>query len=936
MDDKILIPAKGWFMNDIVVWNEFDYRGFAAKGFMVEVADYRIAANEEKNNFHTKINSLLRLTYQSSVELHTQIHWSVDSDYRKMLYEYDQDTEKLAKNKWTYNVRKERYNRYTEMMEKNQLRREKCFIYVSFKLSNKVPSNLSRKEMLKYYEGVIKNTKQVFSNYEEKLKNILGHNNVNINPMGDREHFNHMYEHANPGKTQRGISDPFENILKAEAERKKFDPDYCWQLETIENLVIRTGVKGNKKRNDDRDFGFYHDGCYEDILLLERWGSGSFPCQYYELTSLPFLDYSIISNIYPVNLETAKAKLVKDIDRLKTEMSQDSKSEAHIISIETKRERLKNYESGTTYPFECHYMIRIWDKDQTALRNKVNAVKTAIETMSGAGYYELSNERTQIQFFHISFPGWIFNKKKHYRLEAENHYLSDRIPISSTFHGHIEKPEAIFDGGMLNLVGIKNFINGTPQMAACFGMSGAGKSATMVDILSQTECYYDYTCIIEEGNSYGTFVKLMNEETLLVNPTSDFTINYFDTRQLPITNNHISSSAALVSKMCGTIQDEDKMRLRRAMLTYYIQESYNDKYKMWANENESKIPEIAKWGLASNRYWKSYMPKDSEFIEGWVEFRDMYKQKNEKALEVYSKVSEEDISKFIQTQKQELRNISHAWYSPEDYPVHSELCDILSTVPNLRQHSEEEVKRISTLLGQWRAGEGDSGKIFDGVTSIDLTGKVGHFELGMIPESADYMKPVVTFLINNLVRNHIITLPRSSRKRIIFEEVGRLLGVEGGEKIVSECFAQMRKFNTWVLTIIQQYEKFKHSPIRATITGNCKQYYLLAQRDRGDIKDMSKDIYMPQLLKETLTEYPQPEKAGYSCFSYWFDDTPKAKYGTIKNVVSKEMLYVASTKGEDVEKRERELKQQDMNIDLADTIKNIVKNDQLKNKKEVA
>jgi len=199
MDEKIMIPAKGWFMNDIIVWNELDCRGFAAKGFEIEVADYRISANDEKNNFHSKINSLLRLTYQSPVEIHTQVQWSVDSEYRKMLTEYDNDTEALAKNKWTYNVRKERYNRYTEMMEQKKLRREKCSIYVSFKLTNKVPPNLSRVELIKYYEGVMGNAKQIFSNYEQKLKNVLGSNNVQITPMGDREHFLHMYEYSNPG-----------------------------------------------------------------------------------------------------------------------------------------------------------------------------------------------------------------------------------------------------------------------------------------------------------------------------------------------------------------------------------------------------------------------------------------------------------------------------------------------------------------------------------------------------------------------------------------------------------------------------------------------------------------------------------------------------------------------------------------------------------------
>lgn len=929
MDSKAFIPASAWLMNDMIIWKELDHRGFMAKGFILEASDYRNAANDIKNKFHEKVNSLLRITYQSSQHLNIQMHWSVDSDYRKMLSQYDNDTEVYAKQKWTYQVRKERYFRYSEMIKNRKLRREKCYLFASYQIRNKLSPNLPTEELMKYYEGEINNGVQIFSNYEEKIKAVMGAD-IKIAPMGDREHFIAMYEYANPGYQQRPLSDPYQNILLSQNERRKSEPNYSWQQESIEKLIFKSGIKGNRNRKDTADFGFYHDGCYNDIILLERWGTATFPGQYYELTSLPFLDYSITCNLYPIELNRSKKKLINEIDRLKTEMIQDSKSEAHIISIETKRERLRNYESGLTYPFSCHYIIKVWDKDQAELRKKVNQIKTAIEMMSGAGYYELANERTQIQFFHIAFPGWIFNNKKHYRLHGENTYLSDRLPLSSTFTGHSDYPEALYDGSMYNLVGVKNFINGTPQMCSCFGMTGSGKSLQIIDLLSQTECYYDYTVIIEEGNSYGTYVKLLGEETLLVNPTSDFTVNYFDTRGLPITNTFISAASALVSKMCGEIRDEDKMRLRRAMLTYYIQHTYTDKFSEWSKENEQLLPEIARHAIASNLYWKKYMPKNTESIEGWCEYRELIQISDEKALNSFNSVAEDEISKFIQTQKAELRNYSYAWFKNEEYPTHSDLLSTISTVPNTNEHSEDEVKNLLTLLSQWAAGAGDSGKIFDGITNINLTGKIAHFELGMIPESSEYMKPVIVFLINNLIRNHILTLPRSQKKRVIFEEAGRLLGIGGGEKIISEAYAQMRKFNTWVLTIIQQYEKFKNSPIRATITGNCKQFILLAQSDWGDINDMAKDIYMPQALKENITEFPQPEKSGFSCFVYHFIDTPKPKYGNIKNIVSDEMLFIASTKGEDVEKRERAIKEASCDGELIDTVNEIVKRKKIK------
>jgi len=38
----------------------------------------------------------------------------------------------------------------------------------------------------------------------------------------------------------------------------------------------------------------------------------------------------------------------------------------------------------------------------------------------------------------------------------------------------------------------------------------------------------------------------------------------------------------------------------------------------------------------------------------------------------------------------------------------------------------------------------------------------------------------------------------------VYEEVARFLDIPEGEKIVRESYAQMRKFNTWNIAIVQQ------------------------------------------------------------------------------------------------------------------------------------
>ena len=101
--------------------------------------------------------------------------------------------------------------------------------------------------------------------------------------------------------------------------------------------------------------------------------------------------------------------------------------------------------------------------------------------------------------------------------------------------------------------------------------------------------------------------------------------------------------------------------------------------------------------------------------------------------------------------------------------------------------------------------DGNYGCLFDGTSNISLTGKIAHFELGYIPEAAKLLRAVAGFLITNYTRQHIMTMPRALRKRNVYEEVARFLDIPGGEQIVQESYAQIRKFNCWNISIVQQY-----------------------------------------------------------------------------------------------------------------------------------
>ena len=131
---------------------------------------------------------------------------------------------------------------------------------------------------------------------------------------------------------------------------------------------------------------------------------------------------------------------------------------------------------------------------------------------------------------------------------------------------------------------------------------------------------------------------------------------------------------------------------------------------------------------------------------------------------------------------------------------------------------------------------------------------------------------------------------------------------------MKESYAQMRKFNTWNISIVQQYSRFKESRIRSAVFGNSRQFFIMKQNDRADLDDMSRDIDLPEVTKQNIMGYPLPDQqAGqkFSAFTYYHTDAQRPICGTVHNVASPEMLYCSSTSGEHFEKRARELKPHD-------------------------
>ena len=882
---------NGYFVRDLIVFNHLRRGGFVAKGFVFETPDLTNSPVADLNAFQDQLCLLLASLHENQ---RLQVQYFCDSDYKGELLRYQQETERFT-NIWTKRVRNERFSRYWNAMSERQLRRQRVILYISRVLENVPRAFQTATARRDYYSTLIEQLHSEFEHVHRLLLEIFDSTGSRVLPMTDLDHFRHFTRFLNPSFNDRFDFDPIEGFAPGLTIHEN-----CWHSEG----------------NGQSDFGFFLDGHYHSLIALTRWPRTTYPGIIQRLTNLRLLDYTITVNVDPLPVTKEISKEEKEHDRVAGDYASEKKISLLTV-MEKKAKKIHALMQGQTIPFNALFIVRVWDKTRDGVNAKAGAIKNAINSMNAAQYFESNLPSTSKNLFFQTWPGWTWGRYEHRKLYAEHRYLADMLPVTSTFTGHLATAEAIFDGPSNNLVGIETFSgshdNKAPQHAVLLGMSGAGKSVTVCDLLSQTEGYFAYTVIIEEGLSYGIYTSTVEEgaRPIIIHPDGDLTINYLDTKGLPLTPDHLSAATALVARMIGVSHQEDKQMLRQAQIAKYINLLYEDSFQDWCKKRHDQLLAIARHALALQRFRRERMPPGSTSLETFADFRDWKANHPDEAEHYQKQVDESAALKFLKdaSTSKEVRNLAFAYFDSREFPTHRMLQELMMLDPLGAER--EQITEIATLLLPW-CRDGSYGCLFDGTSNLSLTGKIAHFELGYIPESAKELKSAAGFLITNDARKHIMTLPRSLRKRNVYEEVARFLDIPGGQEIVQESYAQLRKFNCWNISIVQQYSRFKQSRIRSAVFGNSRQFFILRQNDRADLEDMGKDISLPEVTQHAIMNYPLPDhQTGlkYSPFTYLHTDSNRNLCGTVHNIASPEMLYCSSSSGEHFDRRARELRQ---------------------------
>jgi len=528
--------------------------------------------------------------------------------------------------------------------------------------------------------------------------------------MRDRDHFlfYHRFLNAN---LQAFDADPLE----------LFDPGYSIQ----QNCLHADGITPAKSPG----VSFQLD-CYNHaVFAVRQWPRRTFPGIITALTGMGFQEYAITMNVYPKRVDKVIEREERHIQRLQIDALSERK-QSLVTDLAAKQEKVNELQQGKVIPLTCLYVERIWHRDPDMLAARAASLKNAFISMGGAVVHHATIPENARQLFYQTWPGWTFGSYRVFDLAAEDSYLADMLPWSATFTGHLDGAEAIYNGARGNLVGVRIRLGNTPQHGVLFGMTGAGKSVIIADLLAQIGHRFGFRLIVEEGLSHGVLTRTQGCEPIVINPNGDLTINYLDTSGGPLSPLHLAFSAGLCLLFCGSHNgDEERRALRHAMIVENLQQLYTDVFNDWILANEEAAEEL-RWRAFAIEKIRSVRMRGSQlnFVDAFAAFRDWEESKPDDVAEFIGSLDEESVAEFVKNPSTAnlVRDLAFAYLRREQFPTHSALVEQILYNQRGGIREREESDRVGKLLRSWSR---EGGAI---VNVKDVTVQVEHSEMYLL------------------------------------------------------------------------------------------------------------------------------------------------------------------------------------------------------------
>ncbi len=422
---------NGFFAGDLILLWQVGEPAVAVRGFSLELGDWRHATPTVLNELQDQMRLLLR-----SLGEHQRLDWQwfCDSDCRAEVSRYAEATPQ-SDNEWVRLARDERHQRYLHKVEARQLRRQRLVVFIVQPTAVRPTLFTSRARLLALYDSAFHQVQEEFEHFGATLTRLFASHGIRVTPMSEADHYQHYFHFLNPSFAQRGGDDPM----------RTFDPERsvqenCWLSEA-------TGVS---------DVGFWMDGFYHGMLAVVRWPQISYPGIIHKLTHLKLLNYRLSLGIEPLAVQAEIAKEEGAHRRLMGDLASEKKVGLETV-LEKKRTKIRGLMEGFLRPYLARFIIRTWAPSREELAAQITTLKQAVNAMNGAQYFEASLPATMKKLFFQSWPGRGASCGGHRKLYAEDSYLADLVPLSSSFTGSLAHAEALYDGPQGGLIGLSTF-----------------------------------------------------------------------------------------------------------------------------------------------------------------------------------------------------------------------------------------------------------------------------------------------------------------------------------------------------------------------------------------------------------------------------------------------------------------------------------------------
>ncbi|MGC6458481.1 MAG: hypothetical protein ACON4R_08910 [Akkermansiaceae bacterium] len=874
--------ADGLISQDLIIWEGGRQQIDASCGLALTSPALSSAPASYLVQLENEVRALLQ---NLGPDEKLQFRWSQNGDFSVPLKSYYDQTVALADSEWGRHQRNAKYVLNSELQEAGKLRCEKARLFL---VKSGVP--VLRRDR-NNPGSVAESVSQSFQLYRRSSKEMMKRLGGGVESLKSVQLFEEGYLHMNPLE-QPPSSDFFKN---------QFRPDRS----ILENCLL-----GDLAMVPGHPYCFYNGGCFQSYLALSAPPMSTFSGVITQLTGLPERDFSIIVNIEALDVAKEIEKAEKELTKLRRAVRSHPKA-SMLQEIEEAENRVRRLTSREQHPMKAQVLLHVWARSAEGLQHKIAGLRVGCQLMQGAKGYEVALPTMNRDLHFAAMPGASFREPSFW-LKLGDHNVANLVPLVGDSVASLEGAHALYHGWQGNLTGVKIFkgVEGheSPQLALVTGKAGGGKSAFLVDLLTQTSPHVDFGVTIDEGDSHGALLQVITNRscrTFTIDVNGGESLNFLDTGGLPLSAFHYTGAIGVGMQMAGIPSEDEARNRRQAVLSRVMRSFFHARFEDWKEKNPELIPSLAQT-LAEARVYRRLFDPGKAFGDLWADFSEWRQskpgQQSAESEEVRSeiKVIEQDLS------CEDLVNLSYAFLARDEVPVHSEFHDYLENYQKEAEQDQDELQLLVTLLEPWRADRGTRGCLFDGPNTVDFSAKYVHIELGRMQDADPTLKALVSLVISNTIRNEIMRRPRSQKKQLVIEELGSFLTIKGGKELVQDMYQRMRKHNCWVVSVIQQLSSLPEDLAR-TVVGNCRQAYLFRQKEEGDLRALQKAFDLPNSIVEMMKQFPEPSAERGAPFIFWEDLGNHSRAIPCFNLVSPEMLYVAGSSGSQHEKRKRAL-----------------------------